>query len=73
MLGQDMDNLQQSLQLVDSYLLLDGANVVQVSFLPCHVLPTENHALTCLYRRREKEPAMRSLHPCGPPIKTMSR
>jgi hypothetical protein len=31
MLGQDMDNLQQSLQLVDSYLLLDGASVVQVS------------------------------------------
>ncbi|KAI5451703.1 hypothetical protein NCC49_001352 [Naganishia albida] len=29
MLGQDMDNLQQSLQLVDSYLLLDGASVVQ--------------------------------------------
>ncbi|KAJ9092442.1 hypothetical protein QFC21_006824 [Naganishia friedmannii] len=29
MLGQDMDNLQQNLQLVDSYLLLDGANIVQ--------------------------------------------
>ncbi|GHJ86997.1 hypothetical protein NliqN6_3399 [Naganishia liquefaciens] len=29
MLGQDMDNLQQSLQLVDSYMLLDGQSIVQ--------------------------------------------
>lgn len=31
MLGQDMDNLQQNLQLIDSYLLLDGTSIVQVS------------------------------------------
>lgn len=38
MLGQDMDNLQQSLQLVDSYMLLDGQNIVQVSLPVTFVL-----------------------------------
>lgn len=52
MLGQDMDNLQQSLQLVDSYMLLDGQNLVQVSLLRFVLVSTPFIALLHIDRRR---------------------
>lgn len=51
MLGQDMDNLQQSLQLVDSYMLLDGQNIVQVSLLLFVLLSTPLTVLLHVDRR----------------------
>lgn len=73
MLAQDMDNLQQNLQLIDSYLLLDGTSIVQVSVTSFSFEIGEALIFWDYIRQWVRELAMPTLRPYKLQIRTTSK